>query len=198
MHPRFSTLPWRVEFQRWVDGTIYQTVDYMRDNGIAHEPVTAFAGMIGLANVEFIGDGGFTFPAIGGEPAAVIEVIEHDADNNPVTVDLVAWSWHDASLFGTATGNGLALGCFNVGNPATYFGGKLLKAHRTPLGWLQAGCAGVCVLEAEGTAKALGEALGPVLAEDIDHARELRSAFMGHGKPPRIGFLGPTRQREAA
>lgn len=198
MLPRFSALPWRIEFQRWADGTVHQTVEYMRDHGIAHESVTAFAGCIGLANVEFVGESSFTFPAIGGEPAAVCEVIDFDADNDPVTVDLVAWSWHDPHMFGTATGNGLALGRFNVGNPATYDGGKLLKVHRTPLAWLQSGCGGLCILDRDATGEALGKALGPLLAEDEEHARDLGDAFLGLPYKPRVAFPATSRKREAA
>jgi hypothetical protein len=63
-----------------------------------------------------------------------------------------------------------------------------LPVHRTPLGWLRAGRAGIVIL-AECAAVALRD-FGPFAAEDEAHGRELRRLF--RRREPRI-FVHETR-----
>ena len=64
-----------------------------------------------------------------------------------------------------------------------------LSIHRTPLEWLRSGREGVVVLSAERAAIALRD-VGPLVAEDAEHGRELRKIF--RRREPQI-FVPETR-----
>lgn len=145
--------------------------DYVAANNIVPEAVNAHAGLLAILPCCFDGRGYFSFDGERLHMAAVIEAYDEDAET---PADLVAWPIDKPAAFATAVGFG-ALGIDQVTNPATYaFGGKLL-IHRTPLNWLKSGCKGVVVLHHEHAGCWLREALGNILAEDEEHARQLAS-----------------------
>lgn len=122
---------------------------------------------------------GFCFAELD-EPGAVRAVVHvvHGADAE-TPIGLAAWCldrpdeifWYPDDL--------PCLGLDQLGNPASYFRGKALPVHRTPLGWLKAGCHGIVALDND----VLWEALRAppehdgdycLLVEDIAHGKELR------------------------
>jgi hypothetical protein len=108
---------------------------------------------------------------------AVVHIVSGDDAESPV--DLVAWTRDHPGRVLRCLGAGVALGADKILNPATYFAGEPLQIHRSPLAWLRAGCAGIVILEPDGVLERL-DRLPPrvepykLLAEDIDHGRELR------------------------
>ena len=52
-----------------------------------------------------------------------------------------------------------------------YFGGAHLQIYKTPLRWLQSGCAGAAIIDPNGARFVLRRAIGPVAGEDLDHAQ---------------------------
>jgi hypothetical protein len=50
----------------------------------------------------------------------------------------------------------------------------MLAIHRNPLDWLRAGCSGVVILDHVNASACLSRKLGDLLAEDEEHARDLR------------------------
>ncbi|MFG1222142.1 hypothetical protein [Xanthobacter wiegelii] len=143
--------------------------------------VAAFAGSLTLARYTFSPPPRrFHFdPA--GELAVVVEALEIEHGERWL-VDLVAWPVDRPSEFATAAGRADLLGADQVDNPASFFGGRPLLVHRTPLGWLRAGCCGVVVLDERRAGGRLAGALGNLLAEDLAHARELHR-LMGRAFP---------------
>lgn len=133
------------------------------------EAVNAYAGILAIVGCKFLGNGAFKFDA-GGEPGVVIEVLADDAET---TIDLVAWPVDASEAFATAVGDGYALGIGNVTNAASWALGNVLRIHRTPLAWLQAGCSGVCALDHRFMTHWLRAALGPIAVEDAEHGRQV-------------------------
>lgn len=153
---------------------------------IAHEAldlplVETFAGSITLARCAFSPPPRrFHFdPA--GELAVVIEALEIEHGERWI-VDHVAWPVDRPSEFAMAAGRADLLGSDQVDNPASFFGGRPLFVHRHPLSWLRAGCCGVVVLDERRAGARLAGALGNLLAENLDHARELHR-LMGRAFP---------------
>jgi len=126
------------------------------------EPICLHRVRFGWRNI-------FSF-AIDGEPALVLTVHDVDAETE---VDLVAWSASNPSKFGTFLGTSGLLGADQIINTASFFGNRPLAVHRTPLGWLQAGCNGIVILSASKARVTLVRRLGPLLAEDIRHAEAI-------------------------
>lgn len=153
---------------------------------IAHEAldlplVETFAGSITLARCAFSPPPRrFHFDAAG-ELAAVVEALEIEHGERWL-VDHVAWPVDRPSEFATAAGRADLLGADQVGNPASFYGGRPLRVHRHPLSWLRASCQGVVPLEERRAGTRLAGALGNLLAEDLDHARELHR-LMGRAFP---------------
>ncbi len=153
---------------------------------IAHEAldlqlVEIFAGPLTLARCAFSPPPRrFHFdPA--GDLAVVIEALEIER-GEPWLVDLVAWPVDQPSKFATAAGRADLLGADQIDNPASFYGGRPLRVHRHPLSWLRAGCQGVVGLDERRAGVRLAGALGNLLAEDLDHARELHR-LMGRAFP---------------
>jgi hypothetical protein len=81
-----------------------------------------------------------------GTVLAVVHVVSAADAKTPL--GLVAWCrdrpddvYHSPGM--------AALGIDQLDNPASFFGGKALQVHRTPLGWLAAGCQGIVPLDPE-------------------------------------------------
>jgi hypothetical protein len=162
------------------------SVDYQRRYGIDWDSLTAFAGSLTLASIELTIRDRFTF-ATDGEAGAVICALAGKGGER-VIEDFVAWPVDEPHLFATRLGRASVLGSWHLTEPASFQRGALLYAHRTPLAWLQGGCAGICVLDASAAADALQQSLGPILAEDRTHASELLALIQHMPNPPRIGF----------
>lgn len=149
--------------------SIIDTAAYANAQRIDLELAMAHAGALSLHSCTFDGGGYFDFDP-NGELCLVLEVLDEDA---ATTIDLCALSVSDPTRFGTINGSAPVLGMTNVTNPASWAFGNLLPIHRNPLEWLRSGCCGVVILDYRGSREALGKALGPLLAADEDHARQL-------------------------
>ena len=135
-------------------------------------------GIFGVAlcrNFEYPdGSQGFEFSRRG-VPCAVIEALCFRRMNGmceTYSADLVAWPLDDQFSFATAMGpheGAELLGPLS----AVQRGGHPLRIFRTPLDWLQNGCEGSVVLK-QGAEYWLNKAGGPFIAEDFEHAVELR------------------------
>ncbi len=146
---------------------------YLHRHGVDLKTALALAGPICLHPVRFGRRNIFSFH-IDGEPALVAIVHDTDAETE---IDLVAWAANDPSRFGTFLGATGVLGADQVINPASYFLGRPLACHRTPLAWLAAGCSGIVVLSASKARPLLVRRLGSLLAEDAAHACALVRAL---------------------
>lgn len=144
---------------------------YVAEHGISTEAVNAFAGLLTITNCQFDGRGHFDFADDGGIPSAVIEVYGED---DATVIDLCVWPITRPCAFATMLEVD-ALGLARVTNAATWALGDALHIYRTPLRWLQTGCKGLCILDHRYVSVWLREALGPIMAEDLDHARQLYS-----------------------
>lgn len=154
---------------------------FLRTNDLDPRELEPFAGTIGVAPCRFTPPPRrFRFDPDGAD-SAFFEVLEIE-DGEIVVTDLVAFDVADPTIFGTLEGCGVLLGADQIENPSSYLGGRPLLVHRTPLSWLRAGCQGIVVLDERRAAARLAGALGNLLAEDLDHARELHR-LMGRAFP---------------
>jgi hypothetical protein len=67
-------------------------------------------------------------------------------DVDGAVIDLAAWSPRTGDI-GCWYGRGFALGQEQIDNPATYFAADALRVHATPLDWLLADRAGICIVQ---------------------------------------------------
>jgi hypothetical protein len=146
-------------------------VAYAKRHCLDMDDVLAHAGTIATARCWFDGKGYFSFDD-DGEPAIVIEAYDVDDET---TIDLLAWPMDRPETFATALGAATVLGIANVFNPASWAISGLLRIHRTPLSWLKAGCCGCVILDHRFAPYLLGQAFGPMLAENEGHARTLKA-----------------------
>jgi hypothetical protein len=155
------------------------TARWLRAQGVDVGRALNVAGPIIEHDVAIFDKDAFDFAAPGDPHAvrAVVHVVHSDDAVAPV--DLAAWTRAHPDRVLLCLGAGVALGVDQIQNPASYFAGKPLQIHRTPLAWLRASCAGIVVLSADGVLDRL-DRLPPrsepyrLLAEDLDHGVELR------------------------
>ena len=169
-------------------------LDCIRNNAIDLPTVCRFAGLIAVTHCVFFNHHRFDFadPAEReAQPAAVIEAL---GDDGETVIDLLAWPIDAPSRFGSLFGDVSMLGAERVDNPASYYAGQHLQIYKTPLRWLQAGCAGAVIVDPHGARIALRRAVGPIAGEDIDHARAIQK--LTRLPPQRV--LAPLRRRTAA
>jgi hypothetical protein len=71
--------------------------------------------------------------------------------------------------------------------------------HRTVLGWLCSGCAGLVLLTGDPVERwrILSDCRGGIIAEDVAHARELRAILARPWPAPR-GYISRREARHAA
>jgi hypothetical protein len=145
-----------------------RTLAFIRDEVLPMDEIEAHVGVFAAMSCTFA-YGFFEFND-DSEAAIVFEVL---GDNDESTIDLCAFSLERSNVFGTAIGAATVLGGARVANPATWFAGPL-PIFRTPLNWLKAGGQGAVILNHRQAPVVLGQALGPILAEDVQHARDLK------------------------
>jgi hypothetical protein len=145
---------------------------YVRQNGIELGRISGFAGATGILPVVNCGQGRFDWDAPGQLVQAFI--CEAYAEDGETVIDLVAWPIDRPQLVMTMFGRAPLLGLWEAMNPSTYFGGKPLQMHRTPLEWLQAGCRGAAVVRPASAARLLFDIDGAMAGKDQRHTRQLR------------------------
>jgi hypothetical protein len=169
---------------------------YWRSLGCDHRTVEAHCGALIVKPVQFFPGRRFDFveedSGKPGIPSAIIEVVAADGETS---VDLCAWPIGRQDKFATAFGFGGILGAGQIENPATYFGGGKLRAHRTPESWLRAGCVGFVPLDQNSCARAVSACPGAIVAEDVEHGRELARLLHPFFDPAKILF--PARRAAA-
>jgi hypothetical protein len=171
-----------------------ETAAYVAENGIDMEAVNNHAGLLVLCRCKFHG-GYFDFDDGEGVTAAVIEV--YDADDESV-IDLCSWPVGKPCAFATFLGSD-ALGMARVTNPATWAMGGALKVFRTPLGWLQAGCQGLCILDCRHVSIWLRSAVGyRIEVEDEQHGLALAGWLNPRPFDERRIMAPRTQRRQAA
>jgi hypothetical protein len=158
---------------------------------VDQETILARCGPVWTKALQFFDGGRFDF-SDDGVASVVIEAIDADAET---VIDIVAWPLDRPKQFATMFGRADILGLDQVTNPASYFYGGALRVYKTPESWLRADCTGCVPLNKAAAAPMLGDALGPIAAEDIDHGRELARMLHAFFDPGRI--LVPRRGRAA-
>lgn len=168
--------------------------DYAKAKNFDMALIGAHAGILSVLPCAIADAGYFDFDAEG-QDCLVFEVIDEDA---ATTIDLCAFSIANPSRFGTANGEIGVLGMANVVNPATWAFDKKLRVHRRPLEWLQDGCAGTVILDHRQAPACLAGKLGDLIAEDAQHARELRSMLCTPSVAPNTILFPQAVTRRAA
>ena len=102
-------------------------------------------------------------------------------------IDIAAWQ-PARNWLGLWLGSGWALGQGGIDDPRLGAEGAL-PVWRSPLNWLRAGRDGIVIIRPEAAASLLDGA-GPLLAEDVAHARALRELLTRAG--PRILLRAPS------
>ena len=184
---RLALLDARVELYARADWSP-DSAAYIRANQIDIVACYRFCGIVAVTPCAFYARR-FDFAHYDepdAEPAAVIEVIGQDAET---VIDLCAWPLNSPDHFASGLGAAALLGTDRVTNPATYYAGQFLQVYRTPLAWLQAGCAGAVILDPIEARFALSHARGPIAGEDLDHAERISAqhAISRASRPRTIG-----------
>jgi hypothetical protein len=147
---------------------------YRASLGIDHATIEAACGVVVVAPVQYFRDRSFDLIEDGeaGFLSAIIEVFDADART---IIDLVAWPLNRPDKFATALRRGDGLGIWQVLDAGSYAYSpeRALRVHRTPESWLRARCQGVVILNTPSAPRWLAAAPGPLLAEDLDHGREI-------------------------
>ncbi|MGC1861552.1 MAG: hypothetical protein WA733_10615 [Methylocystis sp.] len=170
---------------------------YRASLGIDHATIEAECGVVVIAPVRYFP--GRSFDLIedvdtGGVLSAIIEVFDADART---IIDLVAWPLNRPDKFARALGRGDGLAIWRVLDPGTYAysSEKALRVHRTPDSWLRAGCQGVVILNTMSAPRWLSASPGHLLAENIEHGREIGRLLHPLFDPRRI--LAPLNREVA-
>jgi hypothetical protein len=127
-------------------------------------------------------------------PAMVHVVTGADAET---PIGLVAWRRERPEDVLTYPAGLPALGLDQLDNPASYFGGRALPIHQTPLRWLASGCRGIVPLDLDALwaildARRESYALA---AESIEHGHALRAGLQP--LPPAVRIVVPRREMAA-
>jgi len=154
---------------------------------VDQEAVLPRYGAVWTKSLQFFDGGRFDF-SDEGIASVVIEAMSSDAET---VVDLVAWPIDRPENFALAFGYGDVLGADQIENPASYFNGHPMPVWRTPERWLQHGGGGAVLLNKTSAPRVLAAARGRLLAEDVDHGRELARLLAPFFDPKHI--LAPKR-----
>ena len=146
----------------------FRAAGMLAELGVPREVIArgCAAGLLGLVRAE-CGDSGFWEPC-GGVPHLVVGVHDHEG----ALVDMVAFRSADPGKWALRVGGAWLLGGYQFHRIGILDGAGVLPIFGTPLGWLKARCAGICVLEWSGEAVGALRALGPdvTLAAEDDGA----------------------------
>jgi len=148
---------------------------YRQSIGLDHATIEATCGVIIVAPVQYFPDRSFDLiedGETGGVLSAIIEVFDADART---IIDLLAWPLDRPDKFARALGRGDGLAIWQVLDPGAYAYSpeKALRVHRTPEAWLHARCQGVVILNPLTAPRWLSASPGLLLAEDLNHGREI-------------------------
>jgi hypothetical protein len=168
-------------------------IRYFHQHRLEFDRISGFVGATGILPIVDCGQGRFDWDA----PGEMIQsfICEAYAEDGETVIDLVAWPLDRATTVLTMFGRAPLLGLWEALNPATYFGGKPLQMHRTPLEWLQSGCRGAAVVRPVQAARLLFDLNGAVAGKDRRHARELLHLIRGVVHPGKV--LGPDDHQRA-
>ena len=157
---------------------------YVREHGLDLTQITAFAGATGILDIVDCGGGRFDWNAKGDTFTAFIcEALGRDGET---VEDLVAWPTDKPTRTLSLTGVAAWLGAWNVWNPSSYYLGKPLWIHRTPLEWLKARCVGAAIANVGLAGREMLDVPGPIAACDRDHARFLANLLRSASTRTRI------------
>jgi hypothetical protein len=165
---------------------------YVRHHSLELARINGFAGATGILPVVDCGQGRFDWDA----PGELMEafVCEAYAEDGETVIDLVAWSTKDPTHILTMFGRAPILGLWEALNPATYFGGKALQMHRTPLEWMQSGCRGAAVVRPTSAARLLFDVEGAIAGKDPRHSRYLLELIRGVVDDRKVVCAGDERR----
>lgn len=160
-------------------------LDRIRAAGVAQSTLLDVRCDLRVARVRFLPAGRFEF-ADDGERAFVLPAygagetfIDMVAFALPAldpcasVAERAAWVAAAPLRIGSLEGVALFLGEHVLDNPATFFAGQPCRVYRSPLRWLQAGGAGVVVLDHANAWWRLIDLPGPLCGEDVEHAKAL-------------------------
>ncbi len=181
----------RSEFYERADRRLFcpKYAEYVRTHRLDVDRIRAFAGLSSVMPIVDCGKGRFDFVGHG-EPveAFVVDVLDFDGETH---LDIAAWPLDDPGHVLTMFARAPLMGMWAALNPATYYLGKALVIHRTPLEWLTSGCSGAAVLVPQLAARLLIDLPGPVAARDMAHGRELLALAESVVDPRRILVPAP-------
>lgn len=172
----------RAEFYDRALDQMSDNLDLLRSLGLNSQALPTYLGALAVVKVTFDAIEGWDF-SDHGEPAIVAEVFGRDGET---PIDLVAWPVDAPDQFETFAGYGEGFGIEQVNVASSYFGGRPLVVHRTPLKWLRAGGLGVVILNQRNAPEWLGEARGCLATESIGHGHQLARLLLGYFPPSRI------------
>ncbi len=144
---------------------------WFRENGIDPAMVTNLTGPAVRLSLTIDDDGYIVADELGDQCLAFVVTGEDDETE----LDIVAFCIQDPERFGTFLNQAGLCGTSAVLNPASFYSGPC-PLWSTPLRWLQAGCQGGCVLDADLARPVLSKAPGKLLVESLDNARALVAA----------------------
>lgn len=171
------------------------SIAYVRTHGIDTHLVAGFCGCIAVLPIEILPNKRFDFADESGTDAVIIEAYGRDGET---CADLIAWPIDRPGTVLTACGRASMVGLWNVHNPGSYYLGKPLAIHRTPLDWLKTGCVGAAVVTPRLAAWDLLEAPGTIAGRDRQHAIQLANITASIFDRSRFVAPAETRMREAA
>ena len=153
-----------------------ERITYVKMHNLKLDEIQAHAGLFGVCLCIFPGLSNSTgLPCFhfccDGVPSAVVEVLDEDGKT---VLDLLAWPLAEPEAFATAVGNADVVGATNMRSTAYCPFTQPLWVHRTPLGWIKAACKGCVIINPSYAGYWLRKCNRQILAEDLDHGRELR------------------------
>jgi hypothetical protein len=167
---------------------------WLQSRGVDMATALLLAGPIcELPIIRYSFTGQFQF-AERDETGAVLAVVHVVTGADAVTpIGLVAWCRDRCEEIFTYPMGLPILGIDQIDNPASYYAGKALRVHRSPLAWLAAGCEGIVPLDTEALCDLLadlperpgGYALA---AESLAHGYALQT---GLREPPHVRLVVP-------
>jgi hypothetical protein len=153
-----------------------ERIAYVTQHNLKLDEIGAHAGLFGVCLCIFPGVSNTSgLPSFyfcpDGVPSAVVEVLD---DDGRTILDLLAWPLSEPAAFATAIGNADLVGATTMRNTVNHRFKQPLLVHRTPSGWVMAGCRGCVIVNPEYAGYWLRKCNRQILAEDLEHGRELK------------------------